>query len=128
MANGIAVGLADSLYDLALSGTAYAGNSAVYMQLHTGAPGSAGTANVASNSTRQQVTFAAASAGSKVSNAQVQWTNVPTTETYADFTLWSAAAGGTFLLSGSVTGGAVTAGDTFQIPSGSVTISQTTAS
>ena len=118
MATGEAQASADSGMDSAVSGT-------VYVQLHTGDPGAAGTANVAGNSTRIAVTFAAASGGSKASNATASWTTaeVNTTETYTYFSLWTAASGGTFLWSGTVSGGAVTAGTAFSIASGSLSIS-----
>ena len=96
----------------------------VYVKLHTGDPGEAGTANAAGNTTRQAVTFAAASAGSCVSNSDATWTNVSTTETYSYISLWDASTAGNCLWTGALTASkAVTAGDTFTIPSGSLTVS-----
>lgn len=94
-----------------------------HVQLHTGAPGEDGTANVATNSTRQAVTFASASGGSISNSGAVSWTSVPASETYAAITVWSASSGGTALLYGNLTQSrAVTSGDTFTIPVGSLTV------
>lgn len=104
------------------------GSTYSWLQLHTGLPGSAGTSNVAGNTTRKQVTYASASGGSKASSADLVWTSVSTSETYSHFTLWTASSAGTFGISGAVTANAVTSGDTFTISSGSLTISVTLAS
>lgn len=119
-AEGIANAGANTALDSAISGT-------VYVQLHTGHPGSAGTTSVATESTRVAVTFASAAGGSKASNADALWSAVAATETYTFFTLWSASSGGTFLWSGTVTGGGVTSGQDFTITSGNLTVSFTEA-
>lgn len=103
-------------------------NAAVWVQLHTGEPGAAGTSNQATETSRKQVTFAAASGGSMASNAAVTWTNIAGSQTATRFSAWSASTSGTFLFSGSVTANAYTAGDTFTIASGSLTVSLTLAS
>ena len=101
----------------------------LYAQLHTGAPGSAGSSNIATNNTRIAAgTFTAPSAGSATNNAAITWTSVSTTETYVDCTLWTASSGGTFIASGTITGGAVTSGNNFTIPIGSLPVSMPTAS
>lgn len=92
--------------------------AAVYLKLHTGDAGEDGTANAATNTSRQAVTFSAASSGSIVSNATVSWTNVSTTETYSHWSLWDNSTAGNCLWSGALSSSAaVTAGDTFQITS-----------
>lgn len=96
----------------------------VYVKLHTGDPGEAGTSNAATETTRQGVTFAAASGGSMDSNADVAWTNVSTTETYSYVSLWDDSTAGNCLWSGSLTSPvSVNAGDNFTIPSGDLTVS-----
>lgn len=99
-----------------------------YMQLHTAAPGAAGTTAVATETDRQQVTWGTASAGAISSNAQVQWTSVAGTEDYTHCTFWSASTAGTFGFSGTVTANSVTAGDTFTVASGDIDVSLTLAS
>jgi hypothetical protein len=93
-----------------------------FMQLHIGSPGAAGTSNVAGNTTRVTTAgkMAAAAAGAKLSNADIDWPNVSNSETYTFFTLWSLGAGGVFGGSGVIVANPVTAGDNFKIPSGSL--------
>lgn len=74
-----------------------AGTEPLYVQLHTGDPGAAGTSNVATETTRQSVPFAtAASGGSKSNTSQAQWTSYPAAETITWVSFWDAASGGTF--------------------------------
>jgi hypothetical protein len=104
---------------------AWAGRAAytqtdVYVKLHLGDPGAAGTSNAATNTTRQQATFGAGAATGTISNTvAIEWTGVSTTETYTHVSFWSASSGGTFKGSDDLsTSAAVTAGDTFRIPIG----------
>ena len=88
------------------------------MKLHTGDAGEAGTTNAASETTRKAISFSAASSGSMASSATVEWTNVAATETYSHWSLWDASTAGNCLWTGALsTSAAVTAGDTFQITS-----------
>ena len=106
----------------AISGTAFS-VAAAYLQLHTGDPGEDGTANAAGETTRKAVSFGAASGGSMVSSATVEWTNVSTSETYSHWSLWDASSAGNALWSGALaSSAAVTAGDTFQITSLTLTL------
>ncbi len=126
MARGIAAASANSMLDAYARGTDYAGNAAVWVKLHLGDPGSAGAGNPAGNTTRQQATFAAASAGANATNADVVWTNVSTAETYSDVSFWTASSAGTFLGSAALTANKTVAiGDTFTISSGSLTMAIT---
>ena len=89
-----------------------------YLKLHLGDPGEAGTSNAAVEATRKAISFSAASAGAMVSSATVEWTNVSTTETYSHWSLWDASTAGNCLWTGALaSSAAVTAGDTFQITS-----------
>ena len=98
--------------------TSWTAPSGVYIKLHTGDPGEAGTSNAATEATRKVVTFSAAASGSIASSATVEWTNVSTTETYSHWSLWDASTAGNNLWSGALSSSAaVTAGDTFQITS-----------
>ena len=102
--------------------------TAAYIKLHTGDPGANGTANAATETTRKQVSFAAASGGSMTSSADVSWTNISGSQTATHFTAWDSATTGNFLFSGTITANPYTAGDTFTISSGSLTVSLTLAS
>lgn len=95
-----------------------------WVKLHTGDPGEDGTANAAGETTRKQASFAASSSGTATSNADVAWTAVSTSETYSYISIWDASSAGNCLWSGALTASkAVTAGDNFTIPSGSLTVS-----
>jgi hypothetical protein len=92
--------------------------AATYVKLHTGDAGEAGTTNAASETTRKAISFSAASSGSMASSATVEWTNVAASETYSHWSLWDASTAGNCLWSGALSSSAaVTAGDTFQITS-----------
>lgn len=99
-----------------------------YIQLHTGQPGASGTSNVATNNTRQSLTWNAASAGATTNVAQILWSSVSTTETYTYFSVWSASTSGTFHGSGTVSGGGMTAGQDFSIAATSLSMSISVAS
>lgn len=116
--------LEDTLLNLVFNGTAYAGQATVFIKLHIGDPGEAATSNAAGETTRQAVTVGASASGTVTSDSTATWTNVSTTETYSFISLWDAATVGNALWSGALTTPrSVTAGDTFTIPSGSLTIS-----
>ena len=89
-----------------------------WIKLHIGDPGGAGTANPATETTRKQATWAAASGAAKTTTADLVWTAVAGTEDYTHFSMWSAVSAGNFGGSGTVTANAVTAADTFTIPTG----------
>lgn len=93
-----------------------------YVKLHTGDPGETGTSNAAGETTRKAQSFGASSGGVCTSDADITWTNVSTSETYSYVSLWDASTAGNCLGSGALTASkAVVAGDTFVIPSGSLT-------
>lgn len=124
MAEGWIAAEANSVLDTALA-------AFPWMQLHTGAPGAAATANVAVNTTRKDTTgdWGASAGGVATSSAKIgPWAAVPATETYTKCSFWSLASGGSCGLTGSITGGAVTAGNDFDIPAGSATATLTVAS
>ena len=90
----------------------------VYLKLHTGDPGEAATSNAATEATRKVTSWSAASSGAIATSATVEWTNVSTTETYTHWSMWDAATAGNALWKGALSASAaVTAGDTFQITS-----------
>lgn len=98
--------------------TAWTIPSNVYVKLHTGDAGEAGTANAATETTRKVAAWATASSGSIATSATLEWTNVAATETYSHWSLWDASTAGNCLWTGALSSSAaVTAGDTFQITS-----------
>jgi hypothetical protein len=83
-----------------LRGTNYTAPASVWLKLHTGDPGAAGTSNASAETTRKQVTFAAPSAGSAVA-AAVSWASWSAgAETITHVSLWDASTSGNFLISG----------------------------
>jgi hypothetical protein len=127
MATGISSYLADELLDAVGNNSSFA-VGAVYVKLHTGDPGANGTGNPATETTRKAASFGASSSGTLTSDADITWTNISGSEDATFFTAWDSATTGNFLFSGSINGNAYTAGDTYVIPSGSLTVSLTIAS
>jgi hypothetical protein len=127
MATGLSSYLAGSWLDAVGNNTSFA-VAQVYVKLHVGDPSSNGTANPATETTRKETSFGSASAGVLTSDADVVWTNIAGSQTATFFTAWDAATSGNFLFSGSITGNPYTAGDTFTIASGALTVSLTLAS
>lgn len=113
----------NKMLDAVGANATYTAEAAVYAQLHTGDPGSAGTSNVATETTRAVVSMGAASSGSMTSDADTNWTNVAASETITWISFWSASSGGTFLGKDDLPSSqALTAGNNFKIPSGSLTL------
>lgn len=126
MADGVSTTVANSALDN------MAGTNMAAAQLHTGAPGSAGTANVASVTTRPAVTWGSASGASKAANGTLpSWNSWAGTngQTVTAISLWSSTTpgSGTFgaaiTLSASVT---MNTGDNLSLTA--ITISLPTAS
>lgn len=107
----------------AVASTAPAGN---FAKLHTGDPGSAGTANASSVTTRPAMTYSAAAAGACALAATFpSWASWAGTspETVTDISVWDASTAGTFLYSIQLTASkTVQTGDTLTLSSGSVSL------
>ena len=127
MAVGISTYLANAWMNALGNATSFSVTTP-YIKLHVGDPGAAGTSNAATETTRKAVSFAAASAGALASDADVTWTNIAGSQDATHFTAWDNATTGNFLFSGTITGNAYTAGDTYTISSGGLTVSLTVAS
>jgi predicted RecA/RadA family phage recombinase len=117
------VALADatknSILDAYARNVSYA-NAAVWVKLHTGDPGSAGTLLAAAETTRKQATFGAGAASGLISNTvALTWTAVAGSEIYTHVSFWTASTAGTYTGSAQlVAARAVTAGDAFTIAVG----------
>ena len=127
MATGISAYLANAWMNALGNATAFSVTTP-YIKLHVGDPGAAGTSNAATETTRKAVSFGASSAGALASDADVSWTNIAGSQDATHFTAWDNATTGNFLFSGTITGNAYTAGDTYTISSGGLTVSLTVAS
>jgi hypothetical protein len=114
MTAGLATAHAHGILNL-FRGTNYTAPAGVFVKLHTGDPGSAGTANASAVTTRNEVTFAAPSAGS-MALSSLSGYSMTATETITHISMWDASTAGTFLQSAALTASKnVTSGDTLSI-------------
>jgi hypothetical protein len=97
-----AANLANKWLDM-LGGTAFTAPAAFWVQLHTGDPGSVGTANLSAVTTREQVSWSASSGGSKSQSASPTAWSMTATETISYVSFWDASTSGNFLGSAAVT-------------------------
>lgn len=75
-----------------------------HVQLHTGAPGAAGTSNVASGVARAALTKGAAGTPTaKQAVSTASWTIPGAGGPYTHFSMWTAVSGGTFTGDGALT-------------------------
>lgn len=120
-----AANLANSWLNL-LRNVAFTEKANVYVKLHTGDPGSAGTSNASSVTTRPEVTFSAASAGSMASSNTPSWSNWAGTngEVVSHIGVWDNATAGNFLFSVALTASkTINTGDTLNLSSLTVALS-----
>jgi hypothetical protein len=126
MATGLKASVANSLLDALFRATNYTAPTAIWLKLHLGDPGAAGTSNAATETTRQQAAFSAASAGAITTSADLTWTNVSTTETITHWSAWDDETAGNFICSDDLAASkALTAGDTFSIAAGDLDVNLT---
>jgi hypothetical protein len=130
MALSLTTAEADAILACLLNGTSYTGHALLYVQLHVGDPGVAGTSNPAGNTTRQAIgtsgsSMSAPSGGISTNAAAINWTSVSTSETYTDVSLWTAVSAGTFIAAGTISAAAITSGQNFQIAIGALSVSLT---
>lgn len=102
-----------------------------WAQLHKGDPGAAGTANVADETDRKQVTSWTGTNGARSNVNVLTWDAVTVasgTQTYTHITLWTASTTGAFGYSGLLTANPVSSGDDFEIRANDLDISLPVAS
>ena len=95
--------------------------SPVFVKLHTGDPGEAGTDNAFITDTRDSVTLAAASGNTRATSAAAEWLNLTATgtQTITHVSIWDNISAGNCLWSGPVSPTrAVVTGDDLTIASG----------
>jgi hypothetical protein len=109
-----------AVLDAAFNNTSFAGGATIYMKLHVGDPGDAGTANAATETTRKAVSFGPAGSGAISSDSEVQWTSYPAAEDVTFFSLWDNLTAGNCLFTGTVTANALGIGDTLTFASGDI--------
>jgi hypothetical protein len=98
--------------------------AATWVKLHTGDPGSAGTANASAVTTRSQATFSAAASGAlALTGTNPSW-SMTTTETISHISVWSASTAGTFHWSAALSSSKnVANGDTLTLTSCGLSLS-----
>jgi hypothetical protein len=115
----VAIGLSTTLIQSLLNtlrNVSYV-ETAVYVKLHTGDPGAAGSGFPASETTRKAVTFNAPSGNSMALASSVQWTSWPgASDVLTHVSLWDDPTAGNFLWSGALAASkTVNSGDTFTL-------------
>lgn len=91
------VNLVNKQLDHLRGGTAFTQPSGLYVKLHIGDPGAAGTANPSAVTTRSQATFAAASGGSMGLTGTLPNWAMTTGETLSHISVWDASTSGNVL-------------------------------
>lgn len=99
-----------------LNGTAIP--ATLYVQLHIGNPGSSGTSNVATETTRQSFTRTTSTLGTCENTALLQWLSYPAAETISHVSVWSASSGGTCWFIGDPANLVAGIGDIVQLAAG----------
>lgn len=96
----------------------------LYLKLHGGNPGGAGTANPAATADRQSFTRTAASGGEAANDAPITWETAAATENVSHVTAWDAASAGNCWLVGAVNGGPIgtEAGVKIEFPTGTLVV------
>jgi len=123
MTVGLSSTVANAVLNALCQSTTWTEPAAVWIKLHVGDPGSAGTANPATETTRKQATFGTVASGGAISNTvALDWTTVAGTEDYTHYSAHDASTSGNFLWSDDMTANAVTAGDNFSIPVGELDV------
>lgn len=128
MGLGLKPSVANSLLDALFNATNYTAPTDSYIKLHVGDPGAAGASNAAVETTRKQVSWAAASGGSIANDVAVTWTNISGSEDASHFSLWDHVSAGNYIASGTVTANAYVAGDTVSMAVSAITAAFTVAS
>ena len=131
MAEGPSSYIIGKWFDAAFNAAAFSVAQA-YMQLHTAAPGPAGTTAVATDNTRKAVGMGSPSTAANVTtianDVAVNWPGLTAAQDASHYTLWDALSGGNFLGSGIINAAAYGIGDTLSFAIGAITISIVAAS
>jgi hypothetical protein len=132
MAVGVSTTLSNNwlnAYRGGAAGVSITAPSAIYVQLHTANPGTAGTTSVSTTTARQAITFGAAASGAYSLSNTPTWSSWAGTngEVVTHISVWDASTAGNFLFSAALSASKTMAtGDTLQLTSCSVSF--TTAS
>jgi hypothetical protein len=113
----------NKILDHMLRGTAFTPPTAVYVSLHSADPGETGANEISGGGyARKQVTFNAPSGGSMTNSNLLRWDNMPAV-TVTHVALWDAPTAGNCLWTGALTASVtVSAGASFEIGPGNLTV------
>lgn len=129
MAEGMSSYTATAVLNAIGNNTSFSVSANPWLQLHTAAPGAAGTTAIASETDRMQVSFGATGGtGSITNDAAITWTNITGSEDATHWTLWDAQTNGNFLWSGAITANPYVAGNTLNFAASAFTLSFTVGS
>lgn len=126
MATGWSPTTAAAIVTAAAGGTAFQITNH-YVQLHSGDPGVAGTANVVNDGKRTLCGMAFSSGQTIANTAQETWTDWTGGGVPTHWSSWSAASGGTFQASGTANLTAPLLGGTLTVEVGALTMRQPAA-
>lgn len=111
-----AANLANKILDHLRGSTAWTQPGGLYVKLHIGDPGSAGTANPSTVTTRSAATYAAASGGAIALTGTLPNWAMTAGETITHVSVWDASTSGNFLWSAQLASSkAVVNGDTLTL-------------
>ena len=115
--------LADALLDHVLRGVGYTSPTNVYVSLHSADPGRTGANEVTAYTGDRKVgSFVAASARTSSTDTDLDFEDMPAT-TVTHYGVWDAATAGNFLYGGAANSStSVSAGETFRLPAGDLTV------
>lgn len=125
MASGVTDYYEQKILDHMLRNQAFTPPATVYASLHTASPGDTGASEVTGGSyVRQAITWNAAASpgGTMTNNGAINFTGMPAA-TVVGIAIWDASTVGNCLWWGDTTSKATNAGDTYQIPDASLTVS-----
>ena len=130
MPTGLSSTVANAILDAYCRSAAWTEPAEFWVKLHVGDPGSAGTANAATETARKQITFSNATGGTITNSAQVQWLSYPVgTDTISHVSFWDASTGGAFIGSDALaTNRTPASGDTVTLAAGDLDLSLPIAS
>lgn len=128
MAVGYSSFFADAAMNAACNNTSFALASGLFLKLHIGDPGAAGTANAATHTTRTAVSFGVASGAAVANDATITIASLSGSQDATHFTLWDNSTAGNFIWSGTITANAYIAGDTLEFAVGDLDLTMTPAS
>lgn len=124
MATGLSSAVANAILDAYCRSVAWSEPASFNIKLHTGDPGSAGTANAFGDTTRKAVTFSAASGGAITNSVQAQWTNLSAAGTVTHVSFWDDVSAGNFIGSDALAASRTVAiGDTLTLAVGDADLS-----